>query len=246
MSHVLIIDDDQNFCYTIAALIREIGHEAHTASGFNEGLTAFSRHEYALVLVDAQLPDGNGLSLLPKLREKMPYPEVIIMTGDGDKDGAELAIRNGAWDYIQKTADLNNISLVLTRALQYQEEKRKRTVPIPLMRDKIIGSSPLVHECLDLVALAASGTANALICGETGTGKELFAAAIHYNSPRANNNFVVVDCSALPETLVENLLFGHEKGAYTGADRNQQGLIAQADRGTLFLDEIGELPMNIQ
>ena len=168
------------------------------------------------------------------------------MTGHGDPDGAELAIRNGAWDYIQKPSALKTIELSLTRALQYQAEKNKRTMHAPLIRGGIVGNSPAINECLDLVSQAAAGNANALIYGETGTGKELFAAAIHQNSRRAHRNFVVVDCSALPGTIVESVLFGHEKGAYTGADHTQAGLIAQADKGTLFLDEIGELPMNIQ
>lgn len=246
MALVLVIDDDRTVCEAIAVVVHQIGHEARCASTFSKGLEESRSREFALVLVDVQLPDGNGLELLPRLRETLPCPEVIIMTGRGDPDGAELAIRNGAWDYIQKPAALENISLVLTRALQYQEEKLKRAVPVPLMRDTIIGNSLPIKECLNLVALAASSDANTLICGETGTGKELFAAAIHHNSPRADHNFVVVDCSALPGTLVESVLFGHEKGAYTGADRTQQGLISQADNGTLFLDEIGELPMSIQ
>jgi two-component system NtrC family response regulator len=246
MSLVLVIDDDRTVCEAIAVVVRQIGHEARCASSFSQGLEESRRREFALVLVDVQLPDGSGLDLLPRLREKLPRPEVIIMTGHGDPDGAELAIRNGAWDYIQKPSAIGNISLALTRALQYQEEKLKRAVPVPLMRDMIIGNSLPIKECLDLVALAASSNANTLIFGETGTGKELFAAAIHKNSARADNNFVVIDCSALPGTLVESVLFGHEKGAYTGADRTQHGLVAQADNGTLFLDEIGELPMAIQ
>jgi two-component system, NtrC family, response regulator len=250
VAFVLVIDDDRAVCDAIAEVVRRIGHEACCASSFSEGLRESRRREFSLVLVDVQLPDGSGLDLLPRLREKLPCPEVIIMTGHGDPDGAELAIRNGAWDYIQKPFDLENISLALTlaltRALQYQEEKLKRAVPVPLMRDMIIGNSLSIKECLDLVALAASSSANALICGETGTGKELFAAAIHNNSARVDKNFVVIDCSALPGTLVESVLFGHEKGAYTGADRTQLGLIAQADNGTLFLDEIGELPLTIQ
>jgi two-component system, NtrC family, response regulator len=246
MSLVLVIDDDRTVCDAIAVVVRQIGHEVRCASSFSQGLEESRRREFALVLVDVQLPDGNGLDLLPRLREKLPSPEVIIMTGHGDPDGAELAIRNGAWDYIQKPSALENISLALTRALQYQEEKLKRAVPLPLMRDMIIGNSPAIKECLNLVALAASSNANTLIFGETGTGKERFAAAIHKNSERVDNNFVVIDCSALPGTLVESVLFGHEKGAYTGADRTQHGLIDQADNGTLFLDEIGELPMNVQ
>jgi two-component system, NtrC family, response regulator len=243
---VLVIDNDQTICDTIASVIGNIGHQTCCASTLTEGQSEFSKQDFSLVVINVQLPDGNGLDLLPRLRENLPCPEVIIMTDGGDRDGAELAIRSGAWDYIQKPLVFQSLSLVLTRALQYYTEKQKRAVRVPLMRDRIVGNSHAIQENLSLVSLAASSNANALICGETGTGKELFAAAIHHNSDRAKKNFVVIDCSALPETLVEALLFGHEKGSYTGADRTQIGLIAQADQGTLFLDEIGELPLNIQ
>jgi two-component system NtrC family response regulator len=171
---------------------------------------------------------------------------VIIMTGSGDPDGAELAIKAGAWDYIRKPDALNEIVLPLTRALQYQEEKRSRGAPVALKRAGIIGRSAALDDCLNLVAQASASGANVLIDGETGTGKELFAVAVHENSARAAKSFVVVDCSALPANLVESVLFGHERGAYTGADRAHDGLVAQADGGTLFLDEVGELPPNVQ
>ncbi|MBN2525983.1 MAG: sigma-54-dependent Fis family transcriptional regulator [Deltaproteobacteria bacterium] len=246
MALVLVVDDDRQVRETIVNEVHRIGHEAHCAASYAEGLAMSLGHVFALVLVDVQLPDGNGLDMLPLLRETQPCPEVIIMTVSDDPDGAELAIRNGAWDYVHKPFTLKIISLTLTRALQYHAEKSKHAIPVPLIRDMIIGNSPAIKECLHQVALAAASGANTLICGETGTGKELFAMAVHQNSSRVDNSFVVIDCSALPVTLVESLLFGHEKGAYTGADRAQMGLIAQADNGTLFLDEIGELPLSIQ
>jgi two-component system NtrC family response regulator len=246
LARILVIDDDKTVCDAITVAASGIGHDVFCASSCREGLDVSRAYSFAVVLVDARLPDGSGLDLLPLLRQKVPCPEVIVMTERGDPDGAEQAIKNGAWDYIQTPSAPENIALPLTRVLQYQEEKKKRGAPVALMREGIIGNSPAIMESLDLVAQAASSSANALILGETGTGKELFAAAIHRNSPRADNNFVVVDCSALPGTLVESVLFGHEKGSYTGADRAQLGLIAQADKGTLFLDEIGELPMKVQ
>lgn len=246
MSHVLVIDDDRAVCATVADAVRRIGHDVFVAHSFEEGLEQSRRRPFMVVLVDVQLPDGNGLALLPLLRQETPCPEVIIMTEQGDPDGAELAIRNGAWDYVQKPAAFENIELTLKRALQYQETKHRQVLPVALKRDNIIGHSRAIKESLDLVAQAALTNANTLITGDTGTGKELFAAAIHDNSSRANRRFVVVDCSALPETLVESVLFGHERGAYTGADRSQSGLIAQAHNGTLFLDEIGELPIHVQ
>ena len=168
------------------------------------------------------------------------------MTGYGDPDGAELAIKHGAWDYIQKPSTMDAMTLPLVRALQYREEKKASKAMMILKREGIIGNSPKIRACLDLLTQVASSNANVLVTGETGTGKELFAVAIHKNSSRADKNFVVVDCTALPENLVESILFGHEKGAYTGADRAKDGLILQADGGTLFLDEVGELPLPIQ
>jgi two-component system NtrC family response regulator len=246
MANVLVIDDDQETCDTIADVVRRIGHEATCAPSFRDGLAASRSGAYAVALVDVDLPDGSGLDLLPLLRQNLPCPEVIIMTGSGDPDGAELAIKAGAWDYIRKPDALNEIVLPLTRALQYQEEKRSRGAPVALKRAGIIGRSAALDDCLNLVAQASASGANVLIDGETGTGKELFAVAVHENSARAAKSFVVVDCSALPANLVESVLFGHERGAYTGADRAHDGLVAQADGGTLFLDEVGELPPNVQ
>jgi two-component system NtrC family response regulator len=138
------------------------------------------------------------------------------------------------------------MTLPLIRAIQYQEEKKAGKTKVALKREGIIGNSLQMKGCFDLLAKAANSITNVLITGETGTGKELFASAIHENSSRANNNFVVVDCTVLPETLVESMLFGYKKGAFTGADRANEGLIIQADGGTLFLDEVGELPLNVQ
>jgi len=183
---------------------------------------------------------------LPAIRQSSSLPEVIIMTGAGDPDGAELAIKSGAWDYIEKSFySAEEMTLPLTRAIQYRQEKGARS-PKVLKRTGIVGDSPANLACLNLVSLAASSETNVLIVGETGTGKELFARAIHENSHRAAKSIVVVDCTALPETLVESLLFGHCKGAFTSAEFDQDGLIKQADGGTLFLDEIGELPLHVQ
>ena len=200
-------------------------------------------------MLDVQLPDGNGLEALPAIRTREHSPEVIIITGVGDCSGAELAIKSGAWDYIEKPSSVHNMSLPLVRALQYREgikAAKSRGSVKALNRDGIIGESPKLRELFDVLAQVAESDINVLITGETGTGKELFAHAIHRNSVRAEKPFVVLDCSTLPEALVESLLFGHAKGAFTGADRARTGLIRQADGGTLFLDEVGELPLSIQ
>ena len=169
-----------------------------------------------------------------------------MITGLGDPDEAELAIKSGAWDYLEKPASFDAIKLPLLRALEYRAERKSGNPSIVLKRNGIIGDSQKITSCLELLAQAAGSDANVLITGETGTGKELFAKVVHSNSPRAKRNFVVVDCTALPETLVESVLFGHARGAFTGAETSEEGLIKQADGGTLFLDEIGELPLLIQ
>ncbi|MBA4394469.1 MAG: Fis family transcriptional regulator, partial [Desulfobacca sp.] len=195
---------------------------------------------------DVFLPDGNGLEALPKLRSIPSSPEVIIITGLGDHYGATLAIKNGAWDYIQKPSSIEGMTLPFLRALEFREAKQSRKPIAVLKRQAIVGNSPEISNCLDQVAQVASSDITVLITGETGTGKELFAWAIHNNSARVNKSFVVVDCTAIPENLVESTLFGYEKGAFTGADKSFEGLIKQADGGTLFLDEVGELPLSIQ
>jgi len=246
MANILIIDDDRLICETISNVVKHMGHQASSCSTLENGLeTAFSQR-MDVVFLDVRMPDGDGLEVLPRIQAAPSLPEVIIMTGYGDPDGAELAIRHGAWDYVQKPFTLEGMTLSLVRALQYREEKKARKTSVTLKREGIIGNSSKMKACLELLSQVANSDANVFITGETGTGKELFAVAIHKNSPRAHKNFVVVDCAALPNNLVESILFGHEKGAYTGADKARDGLILQADGGTLFLDEVGELPLSVQ
>lgn len=245
-ANVLIIDDEVPICKMLSKMIGRLGYGVDYRNTLEEGLCEIKEHPYDIVFLDVLMPDGNGLDLLPQIRETEACPEVIIITGFSDKNGAELAITNGAWDYIPKGSSYENIKLSLKRAVQYREQKRKKEPQFVLKRDRIVGSSPAIGKCLELVASAAQSEAGVLITGETGTGKELIARAIHENSSRAAESFVVVDCASLPETLVESVLFGHERGAFTGADTARKGLIQHADGGTLFMDEVGELPLSIQ
>ncbi len=246
MANVLIVDDNRLLCEALSEVVKDSGHEVMLAHTLAEGLERTADNEFDAIFLDVRMPDGDGLGIVSRLKESSASPEVIIMTGFGDSDGAELAIQCGAWDYIQKPSSLKAMKLPLLRALQYRDEKFKKSPKAVLRRNEIIGSSPRIIHCLDLVARAAASDFSVLVAGETGTGKELFARAIHNNSRRAHKNFVVVDCAALPETLVEGILFGHKKGAFTGALREQTGLIKQADGGTLFLDEVGEISPRIQ
>ncbi|MCK5100128.1 MAG: sigma-54-dependent Fis family transcriptional regulator [Desulfobacteraceae bacterium] len=246
MIKVLTIDDDPKICLFFSKLLKQMGHKSYAANTISEGLKLNNNESFDLILLDLELPDGNGLQILPDLLKASSKPEVIIITGTGDVRGAEMAFKYGAWDYVQKPFLLDEVSLPITRALQYRKEKQTTKPPMPLIRPEIVGESDAVRKSLEEVARAAVTDASVLITGETGTGKELFARAIHENSNRASKPFIVVDCGALPETLVESTLFGHEKGAFTGAQTKQDGLIAQAEGGTLMLDEVGDLPLIVQ
>ncbi len=246
MEKVLIIDDNELVCQTLSQLVKRMGMEASWETTLRNGLENARCHDYDVVFLDIRLPDGSGLDILPELRRTEMPPEIIIITGFSDANGAEIAIQNGAWDYIEKNTSLQDIQLSLSRAIQYRKQKKEKSLRIALQRDAIIGRSASIAVSLDKAAQAASCDSPVLISGETGTGKELFARVIHENSRQAAGNFVVVDCSALPEHLVESILFGHRKGAFTDAHTNRDGLILQAHEGTLFLDEIGELPLGIQ
>ncbi len=246
MSEILIVDDDQSLAKMLSRQVTRVGHQASVAHTLSEGLQAAQHTPFDLIFLDVQMPDGNGLDFLSRFRRMPSEPEVIIITGQGDPGGAAKAIHSGAWGYIEKPHVLTDLSLHMTRALQYRSEKNRPTTVTAIKRDTIIGQSPALTHCLDQLAAASSSDVSVLLSGETGTGKEVFAQAIHENSGRAKSNFVVVDCASLPETLIESTLFGHTKGAFTGAGAKSSGLIQQADHGTLFLDEVGELPLQTQ
>lgn len=245
MGNVLIIDDDNEICETMHSLLLRQHHSCRSAHTISEGKLALVQESFDIIFLDVSLPDGNGLNLLQDISGLPDAPEVIILTGQGDPDGAELAIKGGVWDYLLKPSSVREINLTLSRAIRYRQEKlgnRKAEVST----EKIIGESPEMKDALKQVSIAAHSDVNVLITGETGTGKEIFSKVIHENSKRKNGEFVVVDCASLTESLVESILFGHRKGAFTGAHDTRAGLIKLADNGTLFLDEIGEMPMNMQ
>jgi len=246
MGNVIIVDDDIIIRNLLAAHCKQLEHKVTSVGTIEEAKRLIAIQPVDLVFLDVQLPDGNGLEMLPFIQKLPSSPEVIIITGTDEEEGARLAIKNGAWDYLQKPLSRQEIILQVRRAMEYHAKKMQRSSHINLKRDEIIGNSRAICDCLDQVAHCAGTDAGVLITGETGTGKELFARAIHANSPRAQCPFVVVDCASLPEKLVESILFGYVKGAFTGANSDQKGLVEQADGGTLFLDEAGELPLETQ
>jgi len=245
-SHILIIDDDKGMSYTLSRMVGESGHSAETASTLYNGLNLVRSGEFDVVFLDVRLPDGIGLDIIPQIQALTFPPEIIIITAFGEKNGAAEALKCGVWDYIEKPARIDTLKLSLQRALQYRSQKKALKVPAAVDRTGIIGSSPKLQMCITLMAHAARSEADVLIRGETGTGKELFTRAIHNNSTRASRPLIVVDCTSLPRSLAESILFGHAKGAFTGADHPKEGLVKQAHSGTLFLDEVGELPLDMQ
>jgi two-component system NtrC family response regulator len=247
VGNVLIIDDDQTIRDALARVVTRLGHEAMAASTLAEGLARAAREDVDVVFLDVRMPDGNGLDAIGGIRRTPSNPEVIVITGWGDPDGAERAMRQGAWDYIEKPPSVKTMTTPLLRAMEHRRRGRVAEEAAPSFRFAgIAGGNPKRVQCLDRAARAAASEVNVLLTGATGAGKELFARAIHDNSPRRDGPFVVVDCAALPGSIVESVLFGSEKGAFTGADRRREGLLPRAHGGTLFLDEVGELPLGVQ
>ncbi len=249
MSRILIIDTHEDFITTLSGEIAHMGHQVDTARALGEALELAASRSFDVIFLNAEMPDGKGIDILSTLLEKPSMPEVILFADVGNPDVAEHAIKMGAWDYVERPTTTRAMALSLVRAMQYRAKKVPRHPHAVLKQetlDDIVGSSSQMKQCMDRLALTAGSDANVLISGETGTGKELFAWAIHNNSRRAGKRFVVVDCAALPDTLVESTLFGFERGAFTGAEKSQSGLVKRADGGTLFLDEVGELPLSVQ
>lgn len=246
MANILIVDDDEIFCTQLSLYIKRIGLACETAGNLHKGLMRAQREDFDIVFLDVFLPDDSGLNGIAEFKQTPSQPEVIIITGQGDPEGAEVAIKNGAWYYLEKPASFHTISLLVNRALEYRGKKFQSSKLKILNREFVIGNNAKIKNCLEVVAKAAYSEGNVLITGETGTGKELFARAIHLNSQRAKKQFITVDCTNIPVNLAESLLFGHTKGAFTGADQNREGLIVQADGGTLHIDEVGDLPHTVQ
>lgn len=246
MADVLIIDDDRVICDILVKMMQRIGHDSRWALTGRDGLEKARNGMFDIVFLDVNLPDANGLDLIKTIKTTQSSPEVIIITGDSDPDGAELAINSGAWNYLEKPFLRQELNLQVSRALEFRKEKGRVSTPGSLKRNGILGDSEEIQSCLDKVVIAAYSDTNVLISGEQGVGKELFAKTIHLNSDRSENNFVIVDCSALTANNVESVLFGHEKGAFLGAVSDKTGLVERAESGTLFLDEVSQMPVQIQ
>ncbi|HWP34033.1 MAG TPA: sigma-54 dependent transcriptional regulator [Thermodesulfobacteriota bacterium] len=248
---VLIVDDEADMVVTCQRILERAGFECLPATDAERGLALLEEARPDVVLTDLRMPGSDGLAVLARARELDPDAVVIVVTAYATIESAVEAVKAGAWDYLAKPFGADQLRLVVERAMRQrrlaEENRRLRDQLQSAYRfEGLVGKSRAIVQVLELVRKAARAEANILIQGESGTGKELVARAIHANSPRATGAFVPVDCAALPETLLESELFGHERGAFTGAVRTKPGLFEAAHGGTLFLDEIGELPMSLQ
>ncbi len=251
METILIVDDEKNYPLILSAVLEEEGFETLTANSGPETLDILGQAEVDLVLTDMKMPGMDGIELLERIKGRDPELPVIMMTAHGTVDKAVEAMQKGAYSYILKPFDNERMILYVNKAIEMyrvvKENRRLRNQVKSLYRfDNIIGKSRAMQDVFETIRKVAPASATVLIEGENGTGKELVAKSIHYNSPRRDKPFVAVNCSALAETLLESELFGHEKGAFTGAIAMKKGRFEMADSGTLFLDEIGELSLNLQ
>ena len=251
METILIVDDEKNYPLILSAVLEEEGFETLTANSGKEALEKLSNSDVDLVLTDMKMPSMDGIELLERIKKINFELPVIMMTAYGTVEKAVEAMQKGAYNYILKPFDNDSLVLFVKKAVGMyrviKENRRLRdAVTMQYRFDNIIGKSKPMHNVFETIRKVAPTTANVLIEGESGTGKELVAKSIHFNSPRKDKDFVAVNCSALSESLLESELFGHEKGAFTGAVSMKKGRFELADGGTLFLDEIGELSTTLQ
>lgn len=248
---ILIVEDEQNARAGYEALLRKWGYTVLGVGSGEDALDKFSEFQPALIIADVELPGIDGLALLARMGDELQNVPAIIITGRGSEDRAVAAIESGAFWYIEKPLQATVLRALLDRALGRSRDRKQVAALTRQMRDSgrlgsLVGGSKSMQELLRVIELAAPSSASVLITGETGAGKEIVARTIHRLSPRADKPFVAINCSAIPESLMESEIFGHERGAFTGAAERRLGCFELADGGTLLLDEIGEMPAPTQ
>ena len=245
---ILIVDDEVSILNSLSSILEDEGYEVSVAKSGIEALKLCAVSPPELMMLDIWMPDMDGLETLRRLRELVPQTQVMMMSGHGSIETAVKAIKLGAYDYIEKPLSLENVTLRVKHALdQHRLEQENRTLRTKVERKfELIGQSLAMRQLKQIIETAGPTNSRVLIGGENGTGKELVARAIHQQSPRANRPFVAVNCAAIPETLIESELFGHERGSFSGATTMKRGQFEQADGGTLFLDEIADMSLSTQ
>ncbi|GBD36262.1 Transcriptional regulatory protein ZraR [bacterium HR36] len=248
---VLVIDDQESHAQAVAESLARIGYDCEVATSGAEGIEKIEKENYDVIITDLKMEPIDGLMVLRKAKAELPEAEVVLITGHGDIKTAVAAMQQGAATYLTKPVDINELRAVVDRVAQRQRLARtnlelQRRLDEKFGFEGIVGNSPAIHAVIEKLKQIAPTNATVLITGETGTGKELVAKAIHNNSPRKNKPFVPLNCTALNENLLEDELFGHEPGAFTGAERLRKGKFEYANGGTLFLDEVGDMPLTLQ
>lgn len=251
MNRVLVIDDENQLRGLLSRIIGLEGYEVFQADCCKSGLKQLELHDPDVVLCDVRLPDGNGVELIANIKRIKPLVEVIMLTAHGNIPDGVQAIKNGAFDYITKGDDNNRIIPLISRAMQrVASVKVKNEVEEPVIReysfDTILGNSKAIRDAVMLAKKVSVTDVPVLLTGETGTGKEIFAQAIHRNSGREKKTFVAINCAAFSKELLESEMFGHKAGSFTGALKDKKGLFEEANHGTIFLDEIGEMAFDLQ
>lgn len=248
---VLIVDDESGMRHMLSVLLQREGYEIDTATDGKAGLDKVKLNQYDLVLCDIRMPEMDGLSFLESTKNINAQLPVIMMSAFGNVDTAIEAMKKGAYDYVSKPFKADEILIRLKRLMDQEmlaseNELLKRTLHQETSFSNIVARSPRMLEIFDTIRKIADYKTTVLITGESGSGKELIARAIHFNSPRSNKPFVAINCSAIPENLLESELFGYVRGSFTGANKDKKGLFEEASGGTLFLDEVGDLPPSLQ
>lgn len=251
LNRILIIDDEEKLRVLLSKIITLEGFDVLQADSCKAGLHKLEQQEIDVVLCDVKLPDGNGVELTKAIKEKHPLVEVILLTAYGNIPDGVQAIKNGAFDYITKGDDNNRIIPLLNKAIEKatlakKVERLEKQLGKKYSFNSILGQSKSIKAAIDAAKKVAATDATVLLTGETGTGKEVFAQAIHNNGKRSHQHFIAVNCAAFSKELLENELFGHKAGAFTGALRDSKGIFEEANGGSVFLDEIGEMPLDLQ
>jgi two-component system, NtrC family, response regulator PilR len=248
---ILLVDDERSVREFLAIYLKRAGHKVETVADTTEARAAISRHEFDVLITDLRMPDGTGLDVLETSKRLHPETQVIVVTAYATAETAIAAMKAGAYDYLLKPFKVDEVGLVVERALERRTLLRQNVTLRAEIQgryrlDRLLGKSTAMGRLFDMIRKIAPTRTSVLLVGESGTGKELAARALHELSPRSDRPFIAVNCGAIPEALLESELFGHLKGAFTGATTRKEGLFDAANGGTLFLDEIGELPQSMQ
>lgn len=248
-AHILVVDDDLSHCTIIQALMKGWGYQVSLAHNGLEAIEQVKQIPFDLILTDVRMSEMDGIEALKAIKAYNPAIPILVMTAYSNVESAVEAIKAGAYDYLTKPLDFDMLQLTIERALEHTQLKAENNnlkQQLTFDNQNMIGRSPQMRRLMEMIAMIAPSEATVLICGESGTGKELIARSVHANSLRKERPLVIVNCAALSESLLESELFGHEKGAFTGADKRREGRFMEADKGTLFLDEIGEVSLLMQ